>query len=719
MKTKNLKPVIAIMLVIVMLVSLTACNTTENAPSSSSAVEESSSTVQKNESDKEETLMSEDEAMAIAAEIVAAAKGKTVAELTDEDQGDIVAKAQELLEDSKNKLNSLGSSLQNTPIADKVSEGKPVIATSIYFYKLPSSLAIGKTLNLTNYLTFVPFNTTEKGVSYSTSASDIATVSDAGVVEGIAAGNVTITAKNENGLVARANLYIIDESGKEVLAESVSVSPTSITLPVGNVRALSVELSPESTTNKTVAFSSSDSKVVAVSPSGILTAKAVGTATVTVKTSNGKTAVCKVTVTKAVDVAVTSISLSPSSVKLSAGDSKTLQSVIAPANASNKSVTYTSDNPSVASVTSSGVVTGKKEGTATVTAQSVNGKTATCKVTVEKGKPSEEKPQQGSQGTISTDLASQVVSLINAQRSSAGLNPVSVSSSLTANAQTRAKEISTNFSHDGWSAGSAEIIATGTPSTAVNGWMNSSVHRAIMLNQNAVEVGVGAYDVGHTTYFVAVFNYGNASISYKDTSISGPTTVTVGETVSYSVLNCPSGCTFTWQSSMGTNHGNGSFTATRAGTWTVGVYIYKDGKLVHSVPSIRVTVVAADSSGETSSGDSGNSESKPDTSEPSKPVETPKPTCPVCGSTEHTSHPTCPVCGSTEHTNHPVCEICGTTSHSTAEHPKYPVCGSTDHTSHPIPKCTYCNQEGHDYASCPKRAAEDAALDGLINSQLG
>ncbi len=55
--------------------------------------------------------------------------------------------------------------------------------------------------------------------------------------------------------------------------------------------------------------------------------------------------------------------------------------------------------------------------------------------------------------------------------------------------------------------------------------------------------------------------------------------------------------------------------------------------------------------------------------------------CPVCGSKSHTTHPTCPTCGSTAHTIHPTCPVCGSTAHTT--HALCPVCGSPDHTTHP------------------------------------
>ena len=88
------------------------------------------------------------------------------------------------------------------------------------------------------------------------------------------------------------------------------------------------------------------------------------------------------TPTKPATVAVTGITLNQTAANLRVGGTTTLKATVAPSNATNKAVTWTSSNTSVATVSSAGVVTGKKAGTATITAKTSNGKTATCKVTV-------------------------------------------------------------------------------------------------------------------------------------------------------------------------------------------------------------------------------------------------------------------------------------------------------------------------------------------------
>ena len=117
---------------------------------------------------------------------------------------------------------------------------------------------------------------------------------------------------------------------------------------------------------------------------GVVTAVANGTATITATTADGsnKTATCAVTVN--IPVKATGVTLNQTSLTLtSAGQTATLQATVSPSNASNKNVTWSSSNPSVASV-SNGVVTAVANGTATITVTTADGsnKTATCAVTV-------------------------------------------------------------------------------------------------------------------------------------------------------------------------------------------------------------------------------------------------------------------------------------------------------------------------------------------------
>jgi len=82
-------------------------------------------------------------------------------------------------------------------------------------------------------------------------------------------------------------------------------------------------------------------------------------------------------------IAVTSVTLDKIGANVKVGESVALTATVLPANATDKSVTFSSDKTAVAEVSGAGVVTAKAEGTATITARTVNGLTAQCAVLVE------------------------------------------------------------------------------------------------------------------------------------------------------------------------------------------------------------------------------------------------------------------------------------------------------------------------------------------------
>jgi hypothetical protein len=149
--------------------------------------------------------------------------------------------------------------------------------------------------------------------------------------------------------------------------------------------SLTATVSPSNATNKEVIWSSSNTAVATVNSSGYVTAVSTGTATITVVTRDGnKSANCSVTVYPSSTVLVTGVSLDKTSLAMKVGDSAvTLNATISPSNATNKEVTWSSSNTSVATVSSTGSVSAVSTGTSTITVTTKEGsKTATCTVTV-------------------------------------------------------------------------------------------------------------------------------------------------------------------------------------------------------------------------------------------------------------------------------------------------------------------------------------------------
>ena len=171
----------------------------------------------------------------------------------------------------------------------------------------------------------------------------------------------------------------------------LTLSQTEAAMTVGgDALTLTATVAPANATNKTVTWTTSNASVATVA-NGVVTAVGAGTATITATATNGtaatsddKTATCTVTVT----VPVSGVTLSQTEAALNISETLTLTATIAPGNATDKTVTWTTSNASVATV-ANGVVTAVAPGTATITATATNGtadtsddKTATCTVTV-------------------------------------------------------------------------------------------------------------------------------------------------------------------------------------------------------------------------------------------------------------------------------------------------------------------------------------------------
>lgn len=173
------------------------------------------------------------------------------------------------------------------------------------------------------------------------------------------------------------------ETGQSVPVTGITLNKTSGSVNIGATLSLTETVSPSNAQNKSVTWRSSNTKIATVTSSGVVKGISAGTANITVTTTDGgKTATCRVTVINPT-VATTGVTISKTSVTLTAGQGTTLTATIKPSNATNKSVVWTSSNPAVATVNASGYVKAVKRGKAVITAKTASGgKTATCTVTV-------------------------------------------------------------------------------------------------------------------------------------------------------------------------------------------------------------------------------------------------------------------------------------------------------------------------------------------------
>lgn len=174
--------------------------------------------------------------------------------------------------------------------------------------------------------------------------------------------------------------------GGAVAVENIKVTPTALSLGIGETAVLKAEVEPADASVKTVLWSVTQGTAVTVDGYGKVTAMAAGTATVTAETvDGGKKASCTVTVGSISDgtdgsTAVESVTLDRSSVTLGVGNSVTLQATVEPAAAATV-VWSLASGDSIVTVDQKGRITAKAIGTATVAVEA-GGETATCLVTV-------------------------------------------------------------------------------------------------------------------------------------------------------------------------------------------------------------------------------------------------------------------------------------------------------------------------------------------------
>ena len=218
-----------------------------------------------------------------------------------------------------------------------------------------------------------------------------------------------------NGNVARllGDAFTQGKDGYPVFpvpATGITLNHSTLSLAVGGSVALTATLTPENATDAVV-WSSNNKEIAEVSNNGTVTAKALGTATITA-TVGSYTATCEVTVA----VPVTGVSLDKATMSLTAGSTGTLTATITPENATNKDLTWTSDKEEVATV-SDGVVSAVAAGTAHITVTTADGgKTATCVVTVTRRSSSSSKPSYPITTPDKTENGSVTVSPTSAKR---------------------------------------------------------------------------------------------------------------------------------------------------------------------------------------------------------------------------------------------------------------------------------------------------------------
>jgi prepilin-type N-terminal cleavage/methylation domain-containing protein len=274
---------------------------------------------------------------------------------------------------SMDNLVTFTSRYQTAPMTAAAIAAAEVQVTSITLNQSSAPVSTGGTVALV--ATINPSNAANTNVTWTSSNTGIASVSATGqVTAGSAAGSTVIAATAvDGGKSATCTITVT------IPVTGVLLNKTTTTINKGSTETLVATVSPANATNQAVTWSSSSTAVATVNTSGKVTAIKGGTAIIAVTTNDGgKTDTCTVTV----NVPLTAVSI-PSSITIMNGRTSILAVIFTPTDATDKAVIWTSSNPVVATVDTSGKVTAISKGTATITVTTHDGgKTDTCTVTV-------------------------------------------------------------------------------------------------------------------------------------------------------------------------------------------------------------------------------------------------------------------------------------------------------------------------------------------------
>jgi len=254
------------------------------------------------------------------------------------------------------------------------------IATSLTLDKESISLAEGTTAQLTASIS--PSDVTSTTLSWTSSNDSIATVDENGKVTAVAVGTATITAATTDGSRLSADCMVTVTTP---LAASITLDKSTLTMTRGNNAQLTATVTPSSASNQSLKWTTTNAAVATVDSNGMVTAVGEGSAIIIASTTDGSnlSATCTVNVMKSAE----SISLDQEHLDMFRNETAQLTATVLPSEASGQELNWTTTNAAVATVSSTGMVTAVKRGTATIIVSTTDGSnlSAVCTVTVTAG----------------------------------------------------------------------------------------------------------------------------------------------------------------------------------------------------------------------------------------------------------------------------------------------------------------------------------------------
>ena len=257
-----------------------------------------------------------------------------------------------------------------------VSVEEKVPVTELVMSEEPQTLEVGDTYQLE--ATTEPSDATIPDIIYSSDNENVVTVDENGLVTAVGQGTAKVTATaKDNSEISKTVEITVRRS-----VSGISLAEKSATLTEGQKYQIKATVAPADATDSSLEYISNKKSVATVDEKGMITAGAEGETTIDVlaKDGSGVRETFTVKVLKK-NIAVSKITLNAQKVSLKTGKTWQIKAMVAPANATNKNVTYRSSNTSVVTVNAKGQMKAVKAGKATVTVKSADGK-ATAKISV-------------------------------------------------------------------------------------------------------------------------------------------------------------------------------------------------------------------------------------------------------------------------------------------------------------------------------------------------
>ena len=333
-------------------------------------VEETEITLNKGTSDKIEVTVTPDEA--------------TNKEVTYKSDDETVAKV-----DENGNITAIGEGTTTITVTSK--DDPTVTETITVTVKNPVTeltvtddftLDVGESKNVE---AIVNEDATNKELIYESSDPSVAKVDEEGNVLAVGEGTTTITVTSKDDPTITETITVT----VKVPVEDIVVEENEFTLDIGETDKIEVTVTPDDATNKEVTYKSDDETVAKVDENGNIIAIGEGTTTITVTSKDDPTV--KETITVTVKVPVEDIVVEENEFTLDIGETEKIEVTVTPDDATNKEVTYKSDDETVAKVDENGNITAIGEGTTTITVTSKDDPTVkeTIIVTVKGGNTDE------------------------------------------------------------------------------------------------------------------------------------------------------------------------------------------------------------------------------------------------------------------------------------------------------------------------------------------